>query len=164
MMNGFLKSERGAIALYILVILLIICLLLPVYALSLEKFAAQNNIDKIQDTITISVSSSYMALMPEFYTEAVLKLDKELFERKLKELLLRNLSREFPGIQIEEEEVFCEELPAQCSCDGVFNRPGVHLVVCVPIRYSAVRLLLPIKMEQLSKMTVHSDVFFTIEN
>ena len=158
------KTDKGEISLFILVILLIVCLLLPLYAFTLEKFAARNSINKIQDAITISVTSSYMALMPEFYTDGVIKLDQVLFELKLNKLLFENLERQYPGIEIIEEQIFCDELPAQCMRGKMFLNPGVHIVVRVPITYSAVRLLLPIEGEQLPKMTVHGDVLFTIDN
>jgi len=161
-LNAFI-NDRGGISLYILAVLLIVCVVLPVYAVALEKLTARSSIDKIQDAITISVSSSYMALMPEYYTDAVIRLDQAVFEEKLNKLLSDNLEREFPGIEIVEEQVFSEGLPTQCLRGNVFEKPGVHLVVSVPIRYSAVRMLLPIKNGELTRMTVHGDVLFTLD-
>jgi len=163
-MRQLIYQEKGAISLYILVVLLVGCIVVPVYAVFLEKSAAQNSIDKIQDTVTISVTSAYMALMPEFYTDAVIKLDELVFREKFNRLLMDNLRSEFPGIDILEEQVFCDGFPRVCMRGKTFDRAGIHIVVTVPVRYSAVRLLLPIKIGELERIVVHGDVLFTLDN
>ncbi|MEI6603485.1 MAG: hypothetical protein WCL54_08370 [Clostridia bacterium] len=158
------RQNQGAISIYILLILLVTFLLLPIYVITLEKAAAQNNIDKIQDTITISVTSSYMALMPEFYTDAEIRLDPDAFQQRFHALLMDNLATEYPGITIEEEEIFVDGLPLACPKGMLFERPGVHVVVRVPIVYAALRFLIPGNQETAASMTVHGDVLFTVDN
>lgn len=162
--SRMLKEKRGAVSLYILVALLVVCLLLPVYMFTLEKLAARSNIDKIQDAITISATSAYMALMPEFYTDGEIRFDQVLFKSKLNKLLMDNLGGEYAGAEIIEEQIFWEGLPRQCYGGRVFSKPGVHIAVRVPIAFSAARLLLPIKSDQQLKMLVHGDVLFTVDN
>jgi len=163
-MRKGLKAEKGAAAILILVILLIVCLLLPVFAFSIDRLAAQNNFDKIQDTISISVTSAYMALMPQFYTDAIVKLDPDLFSEKFNALLIANLAYEYPGIEIAEEQIFSDGLPVVCLRGNVFNLAGVHILVKVPVRHSISRMLIPKNEKHYEWITVHSDVLFTLDN
>ncbi|MEI6132385.1 MAG: hypothetical protein WCQ41_06145 [Bacillota bacterium] len=161
-MNNFLRQQKGEISIYILLVLLVGCVIVPVYAIFLEKGFARNNFDKIQDTITVSVTSAYQALMPEYYTDAEIKLNEEVFLDKFNKLLMVNLSDEFPGIEIMDEKIFSEPLPEACENGKTFKRPGIHIVVSVPVVFSALSLLLPVRAEEFKRVNVHGDVQFTV--
>ena len=163
-MIKLLRQQKGAISLYILVMLMVACLILPVYAFNIEKLSAKTRVDGIQDTICVSVTSSYMSLMPEFYTDAILQLDEEVFKEKFNDLLLDNLRMEYPEIEIIEERIFTGEFSQECSAGKTFERAGVHIIVGVPVRYSLIGFFRPLLGGDMEKMKIHGDVMFSLDN
>lgn len=174
------KSNKGSAATNVIALLgLIIFIILPLFAVIMERYILYNKVNIIKDAVDVANLALYNAISTEdaAKNDTAIRLNSET--TLYKNILARNLKLKTDmtpeGSSVAEGEVVIDELkvylhinttfPVACPQGNNITRPAIHSVIKVPIKPTLLsRVVLSVMSKDAIDIKVHVDTELPINN
>ncbi|HOJ10595.1 MAG TPA: hypothetical protein PK733_08380 [Clostridiales bacterium] len=178
--KDMIKNNKGSATAHVIALLgLIIFIILPLFAVVMERYILYNKVNIIKDAVDVANLASYNAISTEdaAKNDAAIRLNSEI--TIYKNILAKNLKLKADmtpeGNSIAEGEVVIDELkaylhinttfPITCSQGNSITRPTMHSVIKVPIKPMLFRrVILSAIGKDVIYIKVHVDTELPINN
>jgi len=148
---------------------IIIFVIIPAFAVVIEKFIILNKIQVIKDAVDITNISTYNSIVAEYLGKTIVEFDRDkvyaIYEELLSENL--NLNRDLSPkegsipegkVRIDSLAIYTGQFPVACPEGLEIKRPAVHSVVTVPVKPTLFRgIVLNMSGKQYMELKIHVD-------
>lgn len=145
LLTSKIKNENGGISFILIMSLLVIFIIIPVFAVVVEKYIVQLKVFDIKEAIELSSISTYNTVSSESLSGVEVDYDntkaKSVFENYLAKNLNINsdLSPKGSGIvegtvTVDSFVIYSSGFPHTCPNGNNITRPSVHAKITVPIK------------------------------
>lgn len=165
-----MMSTKGSSTVVVVVYTaIIVFIILPVFASTVERFIIFNKAQIIKDAVDITNLSTYNSINTANLSKTMVTFDEEQLINIYKDMLMENLNLDIDllpkvnsiaegGVEINSIIIYKGPFPVTCPDGTEINRPTVHSVIIVPVRPSLYGGILLDKIgKQFIELRIHVD-------